>query len=202
MVFGSKKNPVENIEKAIEKLEDLYSDINTRKKVIERKIKNFLKKGKMPPVAYLIRWRQTKNLLTVLDNSIATLHGTLMLNEFQEILKTVTRKSSVKEAMETLEQILSEFKETERVLASLIKTQETFTKEVSRLTDNISARREILESLTQDISQEVSEKIGKEILEEFVSTLPPDVKQELLPQIETIKKEEVAETKNKSKLAE
>ena len=186
-IFGRKKrNILDDLENLRNRLEDAKFNIRSRQRSVERQIKKYLKKGKVPPSAYLASWKIGEVLTTTIDGSIASLEGAMMLHETVGAIKEATKTKEMAKAAEALKKITASLSQIRPALDELIGLQRGLVSSTQRISERMENILGSIAEMTEEVLPEAVQDIGAEFIEklkiespEFFKEIPEDLKKKL-----------------------
>jgi len=170
----------------MDKLEDVKLNIRSRQKSIERKIKSYLKKGKIPPAPYLASWKIGEVLTTTIDGSIASLEGALMIHETATAIKDAMGAKDFAKASEAMKQVTASLEQMRTTLKELLNLQRGLVSSTQKISDQMESMLQGISEITEEVIPEAVQDIGIEFIEklkiespEFIKEIPEDLRKKL-----------------------
>ena len=161
--MGKKKTELERLEMLKDRLMDARIDFSMREKSLRRKIVKYYKDGRSAPAAYLVAWRTSHILLTVIDNFLGMIESSIMLQELRNAVSDALGTKQ-KQLSETLQKINEQMRDISIEISELMGLQKGATAMLSRM-------NEMLSKGTVTTAAEMDPEIEAMLVKEFIEDL-------------------------------
>jgi len=178
--------PQEQIKEMVKRFEALRERIFDNKLHYEIRIKSYLRRGKIPPGAWLIGWRLNDTLLSMIDSTIATLEAMESILAVGETLKEIAGSKQMSGIVQIFKQVSSMTNDIRTTLHQLLSMQSHMLSVLQGTSQNVDAillnilgmARESIPDFAEALLSDFLERM-KAIDPKFVESLPDTIKEKL-----------------------
>ncbi|MBD3353135.1 MAG: hypothetical protein GF364_16760 [Candidatus Lokiarchaeota archaeon] len=162
-----KKVTKEDIERAIEIIDDKEFEIISRLGTLERGIKEIFLKGENPTIPKMIAYKRAKLLANIIEGFKDTLRGVALEIDIKADFDKI--KTELPSVFELINSFHTSLTTSNQNIEQLIKMQRKYVTRMDRSIHQSLARMEDMSESVEEIKREFYEKEGKAILEELMA---------------------------------